>query len=232
MPRAEDAIVLAGGLGTRLRGQLDGVPKALAPVAGRPFLAWLLDQLDAAGIRRVVLATGHLSAQLHAAIGDSWQGMKIEHSVESSPLGTGGAVALAAERLAGRAVHVANGDTFLRFDPAGLERAVSEAGTRLGVALAHVDDVARYGSVAVRDGLVQAFNEKGGRGPGLINAGSYFLTAEALASLPRGRAFSFEEEVLLPAAQAGELAAYSDTSDFIDIGVPEDFALAQERFAR
>ena len=231
MPRAEEAIVLAGGLGTRLRGHVDGLPKALAPVAGRPFLAHLLDQMEASGIRRVLLATGHLAGQVREAIGARWHSMAIEHSVEDSPLGTGGAVALAAQKLHGEQAHVLNGDTFLRFDFAGLEQAVHAHQALLGVALAQVDDVGRYGAVLVRDGVVTGFQEKGGQGPGLINAGSYFLGARALAALPRDRAFSFEEEVLLPAARAGQLAAYADTRDFIDIGVPEDLQRAQSLLA-
>jgi D-glycero-alpha-D-manno-heptose 1-phosphate guanylyltransferase len=233
MPRTEEAIVLAGGRGTRLRGHVDGLPKALAPVAGRPFLAHLLDQLEAAGIRRVLLATGHLAGQVREAIGTRWHSMAIGHSVEDSALGTGGAVALAAQQLQGEEVHVLNGDTFLRFDLAGLEQAVHERESLLGVALAHVDDVGRYGAVLVRDGKACGFQEKGGQGPGLVNAGAYFLTAPAIAALlPRGRAFSFEEEVLLPAARAGQLAAYADTRDFIDIGVPADLQRAQSLLAK
>ena len=229
--RTEEAIVLAGGLGTRLRGQLDGVPKALAPVAGRPFLAHLLDQLGHEGIRRVILATGHLAAQVRDTIGARWGAMSVEHSVEDTPLGTGGALALAARRLQGEGVHVANGDTFLRFELAALERAVREAGAGLGLALARVDDVGRYGAVHVRDGRAVAFQEKGGSGAGWINAGSYFLTRAALEALPATPAYSFEEEVLRPAAAAGALVAYGDTRDFIDIGVPADLERAQRLLA-
>jgi D-glycero-alpha-D-manno-heptose 1-phosphate guanylyltransferase len=230
-PRTDEAIVLAGGLGTRLRGQLDGLPKALAPVAGRPFLAHLLDQLGREGIRRVILATGHLATQVRDAIGSRWGGMQVEHSVEEAPLGTGGALALAARRLQGEGVHVANGDTFLRFELAALERAVRGADAAIGLALAQVDDVARYGAVALRGDRAVGFAEKGGSGPGWINAGSYFLTAQALGGLPDMAAFSFEEEVLRPAAASGALVAFGDTRDFIDIGVPADLARAQALLA-
>jgi D-glycero-alpha-D-manno-heptose 1-phosphate guanylyltransferase len=230
-PRADEAIVLAGGLGTRLRGHLDGLPKALAPVAGRPFLAHLLDQLEREGVRRVILATGHLATQVRDAIGARWGGMDVEHSVEEAPLGTGGALALAARQLRGEGVHVANGDTFLRFELAALERAVRAADAALGLALARVEDVARYGAVTVREGRAVGFEEKGGSGPGWINAGSYFLTGAALAALPAQPAFSFEDEVLRPAAAAGALVAFDDTRDFIDIGVPADLARAQALLA-
>ena len=227
----EEAIVLVGGLGTRLRAVVGDVPKPLAPVAGRAFLAWVLDHLAGQGMRRVLLATGHMADQVEAVIGHRWSGMEIAYSVEDQPLGTGGAVRLAAARLMGGAAHVLNGDTFLRYSPSSLERATLAAGAMAGVALAKVDDVSRYGAVAITAGKVSAFCEKGGQGPGLINAGSYFLTAAALDSLPAQPAFSLETGFLHPQAGAGRLAAFTETSGFIDIGVPADYALAQELFA-
>lgn len=231
MPPTEEAIVLVGGLGTRLRSELGELPKALAPVAGRPFLAYLLDRLVEAGMRRVILATGYGSAQVEAEIGRRWREMAVEYSVEDDPLGTGGAVARAARLLRGTEAHVMNGDTFLRFDLAGLERSVADSGAALGMALAQVEDVSRYGAVEVGHGRVRSFHEKGGQGAGLINAGSYFLTARAFAACPPTPAFSFEQAVLHPLAGAGLVAAYVETSDFIDIGVPGDYRLAQARFA-
>lgn len=229
MKRAEEAIVLAGGFGTRLRSVVSDVPKALAVVAGRPFLAWVLDFLAAQELRRVVLATGYMAEKVQAVIGTQWRGMEIAHSIEREPLGTGGALRLAAAQLHGSA-HVLNGDTFLRYSLRGLEEAAAVAHASIAVALAQVADVSRYGAVAVRDGCITAFHEKGGQGPGLINAGSYYLSAKGLQALPEKAAFSFEAEVLHPLAAAGSLAAFTQTRDFIDIGVPEDFARAQALF--
>jgi D-glycero-alpha-D-manno-heptose 1-phosphate guanylyltransferase len=231
MPRAEEAIVLAGGLGTRLRSVVTDLPKPLAPVAGRPFLAHLLDQLAAGGLRRVILATGYMSEKIEQTIGKRWAGMDIVYSKESEPLGTGGAIHLAAMLLQGDGVHLANGDTFLRYDLRAIERTVQRGGATLGIALAKVEDVGRYGAVEVNNGRVTAFREKGGHGRGLINAGSYFLTATGIAGLPDEEgAYSFESRVLLPSAQSGQVAAFDDTSDFIDIGVPDDYARAQHLF--
>jgi D-glycero-alpha-D-manno-heptose 1-phosphate guanylyltransferase len=231
MRPAREAIVLVGGLGTRLRGEIGELPKPLAPVAGRPFLAFLLDALASGGVRRAILATGYGAARVESAIGRDWQGMAVDYSVEDSPRGTGGAVALAAQKLSGDTAHVMNGDTYLRFGLDGLERSVSESGAALGMALARVPDVARYGAVEIERGRVRHFREKGGSGEGFINAGSYFLGADAFAALPSTPAFSFEEAVLRPLADAGRVAAYVETSDFIDIGVPDDYRLAQARFA-
>ncbi|GHC09832.1 nucleotidyltransferase family protein [Thermomonas carbonis] len=228
---ADEAIILAGGFGTRLRGIVDDVPKPLAPVAGRPFLAWVLDRLAANGIRRCLLATGYLSDTIEQRIGARWQGMDIAYSVEPEPLGTGGAIRLAATRLLGDAAHVLNGDTWLEYDPRALEAAAHAAGTPMAIALARVDDVARYGAVDIDQHRVIGFREKGETAAGWINAGCYFLGADALAALPAHDTFSFEQAVLQPRTHAGEVAAFTDTAGFIDIGVPVDYARAQLQFA-
>jgi D-glycero-alpha-D-manno-heptose 1-phosphate guanylyltransferase len=229
---ADEAIILAGGFGTRLRDVVTDLPKPLAPVAGRPFLAWLLDRLAAQGMRRCILATGYMADLVERAVGTRWQAMDIVHSVEPEPLGTGGAIRLAARQVQGAGVHVLNGDTWLAYSPAALEQATTDAGAAIGLALAHVDDVGRYGAVETRGGAVTGFREKGGIGDGWINAGCYFLAEGALAMLPESGTFSFESEVLLPMAAAGRVAAWTDTRDFIDIGVPGDYRRAQRQFAR
>ena len=231
MTRTEEAIVLAGGFGTRLRSVVDDVPKPLAPVAGRPFLAWLLDGLAEGGLRRCILATGYMADKIEARIGTRWRGMDIFYSVESKPLGTGGATAQAAKLLLGNSAHVLNGDTYLGYSPSMLEAKTLALGTEAGVALAEVDDVARYGAAVVIDDRVESFQEKGAVGPGLINAGSYFFTEAVLSRLAIGNApFSLETEILAPLAKNRQIAVFTETEAFIDIGVPEDYARAQALF--
>lgn len=230
----EEVVILAGGLGTRLRSVVSDVPKPLAPVAGRPFLAWLLDRLAAQGVRRVVLATGYLAERVEAMIGPRWAGMEVAYSVESEPLGTGGALVQAIARLQGQSLHVCNGDTYLHYALRELEQVTARHGALAGMALASVADTGRYGAVSVDDGRVLSFEEKGRTGPGYINAGSYFLPRaglEALCALGSAGAFSLETAFLHPLASTGRLAAAVDTSGFIDIGVPEDYAAAQTWFA-
>lgn len=227
----DEAIVLVGGLGTRLRPVVQDVPKPLAPVAGRPFLAWVLDRLAAAGLRRTILATGYLGEMVECTIGAQWNGMDMAYSVEPEPLGTGGAVRLAARRLQGDGAHVLNGDTFVAYAPAALEAAMQARAAIAAIALARVDDVGRYGAVEVIDGRVVAFREKGQHGPGLINAGCYCLSSSALDGMPARDAFSLERDWLPGLAAAGRVAAFDDTRNFIDIGVPEDYARAQRQFA-
>ncbi len=224
----DEAIVLAGGLGTRLRGVVDDVPKPLAPVAGRPFLAWLLDALGDAGIRRAILATGHLSDLVEQAIGHDWGGLDIAYSRELQPLGTGGALRQARGRLHGSAAHVVNGDTFLRYEPAKLQASATALNAPLAMALANVPDVSRYGAVECAAGRVVRLCEKGAHGSGWINAGCYFLSEGALRALEDFPArFSFETECLTPWVAARNVAAFCETRDFIDIGTPEDFGRAQ-----
>lgn len=227
---SEEAIVLAGGFGTRLRSVVSDVPKPLAPVAGRPFLAWVLDQLAEGGMRRVILAVGYRSGQIREAIGDRWAGMSVVYSNEDRPLGTGGAVRNAAGHLSGQGVHVINGDTFLRYRPAELEHFTRSSSSTMGIALAHVDDVARYGAVSMVGDKVAGFREKGEHGPGWINAGCYYFSAAALAGLPDDDAFSLESTVLSCLAPRGEIAGFTATAGFIDIGIPEDYQRAQTLF--
>jgi len=228
--RTEEAIVLVGGLGTRLRTVVSDVPKPLAPVAGRPFLAWLLDRLAQEGMRHVVLAAGYLAERVVDGIGREWRGMDVDYSIETEPLGTGGAVRQACSMLRGNAAHVLNGDTFLRYDMHGLVQATSRSGADLGMALARVDDVARYGAVVCAGDRVEGFREKGENGPGYINAGSYYLTPAAIRTLPAEPMFSFETRVLAPLTAAGRVCGFDATSGFIDIGVPEDYRRAQSLF--
>jgi len=226
--RSDEAIVLAGGFGTRLRSLVSDVPKPMAPVAGRPFLEWILLRLEREGIHRVVLATGYMSEKIERALGGRFGSMELVYSVEDAPLGTGGAIAHAARQVKGRGVHVVNGDTFLEYSLAEMETLVQGDG-RLGMALVNVEDVHRYGAIGLEEGRVRSFHEKGDRGPGWINAGCYYLPESLLRSLPSG-SFSFEEQVLAPAAAAGDVMGLTRTKGFIDIGVPEDYVRSQTIF--
>jgi D-glycero-alpha-D-manno-heptose 1-phosphate guanylyltransferase len=222
-----EAIVLVGGFGTRLRDVVADLPKPLAPVSGRPFIAYLLDGLAAGGLRHAVLATGYFAETVERVLGNDWRGMRLSYSVEDSPLGTGGAVRRAARSAADGPLIVLNGDTYLEFDPIDFVRTMVRSDAELGVALAAVPEVGRYGAVTMEGERVVAFGEKTGQGPGLINAGVYFLSREAVLRLPNRETFSLEREVLMPAAAAGTLCGYTRTARFLDIGIPEDYALAQ-----
>lgn len=226
-PDPLEVVLLAGGLGTRLRGVVDQLPKALAPVAKRPFVAYLLDALEGAGVEHAVLATGYMGDKVEDEIGHHWRGMRISYSREDRPLGTGGAVRKALSKTGVGPLLVLNADTYLRYEPGAFAAAMTLRNADVGIALAQVDDVRRYGRVETRDGRVVAFHEKGGVGSGWINAGVYYFSRPAQESLPDIAAFSLEEDILPEAISAGSLHAYTDTSNFIDIGVPADYLAAQ-----
>ncbi|WP_270935505.1 nucleotidyltransferase family protein [Falsiroseomonas oryzae] len=219
-----EAIVLAGGFGTRLRAVVSDVPKPLAPVAGRPFLHWLLDGLARQGIARVVLATGYMADVVRDALGTSHAGMALVHAPEEAPLGTGGALWAALAHCAGQRAFVLNGDTWLG---ARLAPLAGEApGADLVVAVRPVEDRSRYGSVRVEGNRILGMEEKGPSGPGLVNAGVYVVRRDLPSRRPMPGAFSLEAEVL---GRPGDLDLRAHVTDatFLDIGTPEDFARAQ-----
>ncbi|MCS6786542.1 MAG: nucleotidyltransferase family protein [Thiobacillaceae bacterium] len=231
MPFTFQAIVLAGGLGTRLRAVVPQLPKPMAPVAGRPFLEYVLDRLVAAGCAHLVLAVAYRHEAIEAHFGSAYRGVPIVYSLEANPLGTGGAIRQAAQWITAEPVCVVNGDTYVELDYAAMHAAHRAAGASLTVAVCAVDDVGRYGSLTVVDERIVAFAEKGGSGPGLINAGTYLIERNLIEGIPPGRVHSLEQELLVPRVAALRPLAFVCRGRFIDIGVPEDYARAQQLFA-
>jgi NDP-sugar pyrophosphorylase family protein len=225
------AIVLAGGLGTRLRGVVPDLPKPMAPVAGRPFLEWILDRLVDARFNSAVLAVGYRHEAIRDHFGDRYRGLALHYSVEDRPLGTGGAIRLAAKMVDGDPLFVLNGDTYLEVDYRAMLAAHVAAGASMTLAAYRVADVARYGSLDVRDGRVCGLVEKGTGGVGLINAGTYLVSRGVMEQMPADRAFSFEQDLLVPEVRTIRPLAFVAKGLFIDIGVPDDFTRAQKLFA-
>ena len=176
-----EAIVLAGGRGTRLAGVVDDRPKPLAMVAGRPFLAWQLDHLVDQGVRRILLSVGYRAEQVVACMGNAHRQAAIEYVREDVPLGTGGAVRAALARIDGDGAIVLNGDTLAPFVPA---RLAGRARERLVVSVCAVEDGTRFGAMEVADGIVRAFRARGTPGPALVNAGAYWMARDLLDDAP------------------------------------------------
>jgi len=224
-------MVLAGGLGTRLQSCVADRPKALAPIDGEPFLHRLLDQLAAAGCRRAVLCTGHLAEQVEREFGAEHEGIELVYSREPSPLGTGGALRHALPLLRDQAALVVNGDSFCDLDLAAFVATARAGGNVPALVATSVDDTGRYGALTIGvDGMVQAFGEKSGAGPGWINAGIYWLPARVLALLPPRQPLSLERQVL-PELLPHGVRAFATQAPFLDIGVPADYAAASAFFA-
>lgn len=227
-----EAIVLAGGFGTRLAHVVPDVCKPMAPVAGRPFLRFIMDQLAAAGFDRAVVADGYRREQIEGYFGSAYRGMAVEYSPEDTPLFTGGAVRRALGKCQSDWVFVLNGDTWLDVDFAAMEAAAADApdGVSAVIAVKRMLDFKRYGTVDVdADGALAAFHEKCPCEEGLINAGVYLLRRGALDGMPEK--FSLESDYFERVVGDGALRAVECAGGFIDIGVPEDYELAQTMLA-
>ena len=231
----EQAVILAGGFGTRLAAVVSDVPKPMAPVAGRPFLERLLDRLEAQGIRHAVLAVGYRSPIIRSHFGSKRGAVKLSYSEEAEPLGTGGALRQAFDSQALDRAIALNGDTWCDVDLHALSRSHAAAGTVATLTLVQQDDASRFGTVDIdARGRIEGFREKRpGAGAGLINAGVYALERGVFDLAPAATRFSFENDVLQ--ARAGERRFASHVArdaTFIDIGVPDDYARAQTLLAQ
>jgi D-glycero-alpha-D-manno-heptose 1-phosphate guanylyltransferase len=236
--RGVKAVILAGGLGTRLRAVVSDRPKPMAEAAGKPFLEYHVERLRDQGYDRLVFCVGYLAGHIRDHFGDGrrW-GVGIEYAVETEPLGTAGALAHAAGLLEGGGpFFLLNGDSWVDLDFADLarrhrehrERDPKTAGSIVAVP---VEDAAAYGTLELApDGRVLAFREKGLDGPGRVNGGVYLLEPGILPLIPRGRAVSIEKEtfpLLLDRQQ--RLYGYPAAGFFVDIGTPQGYRLFQRR---
>lgn len=224
-------IVLAGGLGTRLRSAVPDLPKCLAPINGRPFLEWQLRSLAERGIERFVLALGHGSESVLDALKQPWANdLSIVVVIERESLGTGGAARFAMDELGLGEALIANGDTFLGGSIQAMLTPLDLAdGERMRIATVQVPDRARFGGVALDATYrVTTFLEKGQTGAGPVNAGLYRIHRSAFDADGTG-AFSMETKLMPRLVAASALQARELAGPFIDIGVPEDYRLFDSR---
>ena len=222
------AVFLVGGLGARLGALPRAAPKPLMQVAGRPFLAWLVEEVVRQGVRDVVFLCGYLAPQIeHAMRSLAARGVRVVHSVEPEPLGTGGALAHARPYLAER-FFLLNGDSLFRVDLADLAREGGGEPPLVRLALREEMDAARYGSVSLSGETVMGFLEKqtGAGSRGLINGGLYYVRRTVLDLCPAGP-FSLERELFPRLAAEGRLQGRVFDAPFIDIGLPASLELAQ-----
>jgi mannose-1-phosphate guanylyltransferase len=220
------ALVLAGGEGMRLRPLTLTTPKPVMPLAGRPFLSFMLDWAHSHGVDEVILSCGFMSDAVKAVLGDIYDGMRLRHVIEEEPLGTAGPVRLAYdEGLLEERVLILNGDVLTDIDLTGELEQHERTGARATLALYPVEDTTSYGVVPTADdGQVIEFIEKGSgeAQPNRINAGAYVLERDVVESIPAGRAVSFELEVF-PSLVGNGLYGYNAAGYWIDIGTPERY---------
>ena len=225
------AVILAGGLGTRLRPVVSNCAKVLADIDGQPFIRFILDHLSASGVKSVVLCAGYKGIELENALGASHAGLHLEYSHEPSPLGTAGALRRALPFMNSDPALVLNGDSFCTGDIDHLLDAHVEKDAAASIMLVHQEDTRSYGRVDTdADGWVTAFREKSDvEESGWVNAGVYLLSREVIESIPEGRPVSLEKETF-PAWIDRRLYGFQSGGALMDIGTPERYAAAPEFF--
>jgi len=224
-------IILAGGMGTRLREVFPELPKILVPVHGRPFVTYLLDCLIEIGFTQAVISTGYLADMVDKKLGEKYNDLSIKYLRETVPLGTGGAVRKAASRFPEHDLLVMNGDSFFEIELADFISWHIRQRHEASIVLAEVDDVGRFGQVELnKQNLITAFKEKGEEsGRGLINAGIYLIKASLLRNILSAGKSSIEYD-FFPVLTEKKLYGFPWQGRFIDIGTPESYKKASAFF--
>jgi D-glycero-alpha-D-manno-heptose 1-phosphate guanylyltransferase len=229
-----EALILAGGAGTRLRSVVGDRPKPLADILGRPFIERLLGQLQRFRYERAILCVGYGADQVRARLGERFGTLELAYSFEDRPLGTAGALRNAIAMVEAEHVMAMNGDSYCDLDLTAFAAAHPRFGGEATMAVLRLEDCRAAGVVELdADNRIIAFASRPAQpGPGLINSGIYLFRREALLAVPEGRAVSLEDEVFPQLAAKRTLFAWPCSSDFIDIGTPESYASAQTFFVK
>ena len=227
------AVVLCGGLGTRLREVLPNKPKILAEINGVPFVYYLLRKIEKTGCRKVILCTGYLAEQVENILGNKYRELTIVYSKESNPIGTGGALRNAKQLIATNYALVMNGDSFVECDFRDYYNWHIKVGAKLSMIVKEISDTSRYGSLSLSaESRITEFQEKicnYKREGKFINVGVYLMDHRILEKIPRKLPISLEKEVF-PKLLSDSVFGYRIDGRFIDIGTPRSLAEAQEYF--
>ena len=227
-----EAIILAGGFGKRLRSLIKDVPKPMANVSGKPFLFYILKNLKNKGFSKVLISTYYLSEKISNYFGDNFEGMSLKYIKDPFPLGTGGAIKNALKFSSANHTYVLNGDTYLDFNPQKMEDLWLKYKKPVFVVKkikSNDNDINRYGTLSIESGLLKGFKEKT-LNNNFINAGCYLLPKSFLNEWEEFKPFSFEKDHIEVKINNLEIFCYETKGFFIDIGIPEDFELAQNLF--
>lgn len=223
-----EAIILAGGLGTRLQGVIGASPKCMAPINGKPFLSYLFDYLDKQKCTRVILSLGYKHKMVTDWLETQDLYFELDYVIESEPLGTGGGILAAVSDTATEDVAVLNGDTMFLVDLQEQMRFHKANKAVTTLALKDMQNFDRYGVVNVNEkSIITAFEEKQQRKNGSINGGIYFINTEAFLAKDLPEKFSFEKDYLEKFVGEQKFYGYKSDSYFIDIGIPTDYEQAQ-----
>jgi len=229
-----EAIILAGGMGTRLKEVVSDGPKSMAPINGRPFLEYQLDLLDRWGLKKVILSVGYMNEAIRLHFGEDYKSLKLVYAVEEEPLGTGGAILNALKYVSGYAVFIFNGDTYFDVNLQRLDdfRKIKEAD--LVLAMRFEIDPVRFGLLEFDNNnrVTQFCEKKDGLDEGFINGGVYVVRKDYLVRFGLPEKFSFEKDFLQKYYQTENFYGMRCFSYFRDIGVPEDYQKAIDEFKR
>jgi D-glycero-alpha-D-manno-heptose 1-phosphate guanylyltransferase len=227
-----EAVILAGGLGTRLKETIGGRPKPMALVNGKPFLAYLIRYLQKNNFQHLILAVGYKHTLIRDYFGTDFRGIPITYAVEETPLGTGGAVLNALKYARTPRCFILNGDTYFPVSPDRMEQLSDQRKCDLVLALYKLNNVSRYGTVTLNnENRITGFREKKeSPKPGIINGGIYYLCKKAFMQLPFPKIFSFENDYLVPQVHHQNFCGIIFPDYFIDIGIPETLEQAQKDF--
>jgi len=223
-----EAIILAGGVGSRLKGTIGDIPKPMALVGGKPFLTYLLSWLNANNFKKVVISVCYKAEMISGYYGSKFGSMDLEYAVETAPLGTGGAIAFALRKSVGDNVMVVNGDTWFPIDIGRFTSYHSKISAPITLALKRMANFSRYGTVDLRGDTIVGFNEKKQCAEGLINGGIYMVNRSLMEGEWLPEKFSFETDILEKRVTDGSVHGVVFDAPFIDIGVPEDYLRAAE----
>jgi D-glycero-alpha-D-manno-heptose 1-phosphate guanylyltransferase len=221
-----DSIILAGGMGTRLRKAVPDLPKPMAPVRGKPFLFYLLLWIKQYQIDKIILSIGYKPESFSEYFGDFFDDIPVIYVTEEKPLGTGGAVINALDHTKGNDILILNGDTWFPVDLDKLYDFHLRNNSRFTIALKRMRNFSRYGSVEISGDTIIRFHEKNFCSAGFINGGIYLVKRDYFESGEFPEVFSLEKEILEKEAEKSQLKGVVFDDPFIDIGLPEDYRKA------
>ena len=224
-----EAIILAGGFGTRLRDTINDIPKSLAPVNDRPFLSYIIDYLRMQGVQRFIFSLGYKWGEVEAFLHSHYPTLDYTSVIEEEPLGTGGAIHLAMQKTTAENVVVTNGDTLFKINLRELSGFHNSKAAECTIALKPMEDFDRYGAVDINaEGQIVSFKEKQYYKQGYINGGTYIINRSQFLARSFPSKFSIEKDYLEKYSTEGKIYGLPQYEYFIDIGIPVDYNKARE----
>ena len=226
-----EVIIIAGGMGTRLNSAVPNLPKPMAPIGGKPFLALLLDYLELQGFSDVILSVGYLHQKIIDYFNNKYGLLNIQYCIEHTLLGTGGAIKRSIELTSTNPILVLNGDTLFKINYSSMLALHEDSESNITIGLKEVSDVERFGVVKIKNNKIISFQEKLKKGFGLINTGTYLINREIFNEYKMPPVFSFEKDFLSRNVHSINPTAYITDGYFIDIGVPASYKQAMDELA-